>query len=126
MAGYLDQYDQTPVNPDPIKPIVPDDSKNQTNNTGKGECVATDGVDCPDDNIHPHTPLDMWIKENETIVIVGASVFLLLILFVVYMCCCRKTGSQADPYMNKAYSVNDDMAQPLDHESFDENAKIQA
>lgn len=48
--GFQDQYDQTPVNPDPVKPVVPDDSKNQTNSTGKGDCNAKDGtsIDCPD------------------------------------------------------------------------------
>ena len=55
--GFQDQYNATPVNPDPIKPIQPDDAKNQTNNTGKGNETANNGDHIIPDNV----PIGDWI-----------------------------------------------------------------
>ena len=51
--GYPDPYDQTPVNPNPVKPIVPDDSKDQTDGHSKTNDTVNDNG-----KIHPHTPFD--------------------------------------------------------------------
>jgi flagellar biosynthesis/type III secretory pathway M-ring protein FliF/YscJ len=103
MTGYVDQYDQTPVVPDPVKPVQPDDAKNQTDNKSKAQ----------ESIIHPNTS---WIKDNMTLVIIAGSAIVLLFIIVVYFCCCRKgTAEKKTDYMNKAYSVNEEST-PLDNE----------
>ena len=108
MAGYADQYDQTPVVPDPVKPIQPDNAKNQTDNESKAL----------EPTIHPHTPFDKWMQENMTLVIIAGSAIVLLLIIVAYCCCCRKGTAEkkTDPYMYKTYSVNEE-AVPLDNEN---------
>ena len=89
IGGFPDQYDQPPVNPDPVKPIVPDDAKNQTSNTS----VANSTTHAHAGAIHPHTPFDLWVRANMTLVIIISSAAALVIIAVI-ACCCRKSAAK--------------------------------
>ena len=56
IGGFKDQYDETPAKPDPIKPIHPDDVKNQTDAESKGNATANNGDIVPSD-----TPAGEWL-----------------------------------------------------------------